>query len=291
MTKENIDIVEVKKLTKYYGNKKALEEVDFSVKVGEILGFLGLNGAGKTTTMNIITGYIGASSGKVTVFGHDIFENPKEAKSCIGYLPEQPPLYTDMTVFEYLDFICNLKGIKKDRTKEVDRVCEKAGLLQVKNRMIRNLSKGYRQRVGIAQAIIGDPRLIILDEPTVGLDPSQIVEIRGLIKELGKTSAVIVSSHILSEMDELCDKILMIHQGRVIANDTSANLSKKLFKKDEVCVRIKGSKDSVKKALSDANIEFLGFLDASKTTEDIFMELIQKKPLIDIDSKGVKINK
>lgn len=209
-------MIEVKNLTKVYGRKRAVDDLSFTVEDGEIFGFLGPNGAGKSTTMNIITGCLSSTDGTVIIEGHDIFEEPYEAKKCIGYLPEQPPLYMDMIVWEYLVFVAEAKKIKKENMeKEIKRVMEKTGLMDVHTKLIKTLSKGYKQRVGIAQALIGNPKVIILDEPTVGLDPRQILEIRELIKNLGKEHTVILSSHILQEVNSVCDKIMIIAHGKL----------------------------------------------------------------------------
>ena len=214
-------MIEVKNLTKKYGNNLAVDNLSFTIEDGNIYGFLGPNGAGKSTTMNIITGCLSATSGSVSIDGKDIFENPIEAKKSIGYLPEQPPLYIDMTPYEYLDFVADAKGISKaDKLSEIESVMEKTGIRDVANRLIRNLSKGYKQRVGIAQAMLGSPKIIILDEPTVGLDPKQIIEIRELIRSLSKEHTVILSSHILSEIQEVCDKVIIIANGKLKANGT-----------------------------------------------------------------------
>ncbi len=210
-------MIEVKNLSKSYGDKKAVKSISFKVEKGEILGLLGPNGAGKSTTMNMITGYISMSGGSVTVNGIDVLENPMEAKKLIGYLPEQPPLYMDMTVTEYLNFVYELKKVKINITKKdhLDDVMNTVSILDVKDRKIKNLSKGYRQRVGFAQALIGKPEVLILDEPTVGLDPNQIVEIRDVIKSLRKEHTVIFSTHILSEASELCDRIAIVNNGSI----------------------------------------------------------------------------
>ena len=219
-------MIEAKNLVKKYGDNEALHGVSFTFEEGRIYGFLGPNGAGKSTTMNIITGCLAATEGEVTVNGYDIFEDAKEAKKCIGYLPEQPPLYMDMTPLEYLEYVGRAKGIKKsDLAFAVDSVIEKTNIEDVKDRLIKNLSKGYKQRVGIAQAILGDPEIIILDEPTVGLDPKQIIEIRELIRELGDGHTVILSSHILTEISEVCDYAVIISDGRIVASDTIDNLT------------------------------------------------------------------
>lgn len=229
----------------------ALENVSFSAEDGQVLGLLGLNGAGKSTTMNILTGYIGATAGTVTVNGFDMIADPMKAKRSIGYLPEQPPLYLDMKVGEYLDFIYNLKKVREsDREQHIRQVCEQAGILNVRSRVIKNLSKGYRQRVGLAQALIGNPEVLILDEPTVGLDPSQIIEIRTLIKELGKTRTIIVSSHILPEVREVCDRVVVLHQGKMIADDTPENLSRSIYAPHQVIAWVEGELDKVREAVS-----------------------------------------
>lgn len=220
-------MIEVKNLVKDYGGHVAVDHLNFTVEDGFIYGFLGPNGAGKSTTMNMMTGYLGATEGEIIIEGHNILEEPKRAKQCIGYLPEIPPLYVDMTVTEYLEFAAKLKNIpKKERAAEILRAVEVTKLEEVSHRLIRNLSKGYKQRVGLAQAILGMPPVIILDEPTVGLDPKQIIEIRDLIKELGKQHTVILSSHILSEVQAVCDKIMIISHGRLVASDTPENLEK-----------------------------------------------------------------
>ncbi|MDY5576588.1 MAG: ABC transporter ATP-binding protein [Lachnospiraceae bacterium] len=209
-------MIEVKNLTKIYGQKKAVNDLSFTVNDGEIFGFLGPNGAGKSTTMNIITGCLSATDGTVVIEGHDIFEEPYEAKKCIGYLPEQPPLYMDMKVQEYLTFVAEAKKVKKEQIgDEVKRVMERTSITDVKDKLIKTLSKGYKQRVGIAQALLGNPKVVILDEPTVGLDPRQILEIRDLIRNLGEEHTVILSSHILQEVNSVCDKIMIISHGKL----------------------------------------------------------------------------
>lgn len=218
-------MIEVKNLVKKYGNHLAIDNLSFKIEKGKIYGFLGPNGAGKSTTMNIMTGYLGATRGEVLINGHDILKEPREAKKHIGYLPELPPLYMEMTVWEYLDFAAELKGIPKEKRKSsVEEVLELVKLADVRDRLIRNLSKGYRQRAGLAQAILGFPDIIILDEPTVGLDPKQIIEIRELIRKLAKDHTVILSSHILAEVKEVCDYIMIIAKGRLVASDTPDNL-------------------------------------------------------------------
>lgn len=220
-------MIEVRHLTKRYGDREAVSDISFTVKEGHIYGFLGPNGAGKSTTMNMITGYTAATEGEILINGHDILKEPKKARACIGYLPEIPPLYQDMTVKEYLSFAAEIKGIKKARRPQaVADAIKTAMLADVENRLNRNLSKGYKQRVGVAQAIIGLPEVLILDEPTSGLDPKQIVEIRDLIRSLGQQHTVILSSHILSEVSAVCDHVIMISGGKIVADDTLENLTK-----------------------------------------------------------------
>lgn len=242
-------MIEIRNLVKYYGDILAVNDVTFTVQKGEILGFLGPNGAGKTTTMNILTGYLSATSGSVTINGYDILENPQMAKSCIGYLPENPPLYLDMTVIEFLRFVCELKGVpKEDRIKQLAEIMKLVRITDVANRLIKNLSKGYRQRVGIAQALVGNPEVLVLDEPTVGLDPKQIIEIRNLIKELGKRHTVILSSHILTEVQAVCERVVIIHKGTIAAEDTPEGLSRKMAKTSRVQISAEGpARDVIQK--------------------------------------------
>lgn len=248
---EEITVIEVKSLVKKYGDHLAVDGLSFTVEKGEILGFLGPNGAGKSTTMNMITGYISATEGSVIINGHDIFEEPEEAKKSIGYLPELPPLYMDMTVKEYLKFAAELKKVpKKSRETDITNAMRRTGIVDMQDRIIKHLSKGYKQRVGLAQAILGDPELIILDEPTVGLDPMQIIEIRQLIKSLSKNHAVILSSHILAEISAVCDKVMIINRGKLIVSDTPDNLSKHMDGSHRIKLEIKGEKTKVHKALS-----------------------------------------
>ena len=233
--KEAFTLIEIDNLVKKYGDHVAVDHLSLTVEPGKIYGFLGPNGAGKSTTMNIITGYLGATSGTVTINGHDIFKEPEEAKKCVGYLPEIPPLYTDMTVLEYLNFVAELKKLEKGlRKRYVEEAMETTGILDVKNRMIRNLSKGYRQRVGFAQAILGYPEIIILDEPTVGLDPKQIIEIRDLIRKLGEKHTVILSSHILTEISAVCDHVFIISKGKLVASDSTENLLEQMSGAQEI---------------------------------------------------------
>lgn len=244
-------MIEVRNLVKDYGGHLAVDHLNFTIYDGQIYGFLGPNGAGKSTTMNIMTGYIGATEGDVLINGHNILEEPEEAKKCIGYLPELPPLYVDMTVEEQLIFAAELKKIpKKERAQAVSEVMELAKLTDVKGRLIRNLSKGYRQRVGLAQAVIGFPPVIVLDEPTVGLDPKQIIEIRDTIKELGKNHTVILSSHILSEVSAVCDHIMIIDKGKLIASDTPENLERQMAVASGMELLIKASGEEVETTLN-----------------------------------------
>ncbi|MBP5303758.1 MAG: ATP-binding cassette domain-containing protein [Clostridia bacterium] len=249
-------MIEVQNLTKKYGSHLAVDDISFSVKEGEILGFLGPNGAGKSTTMNILTGYLSGTSGQVRINGFDILENPNEAKASIGYLPELPPLYQDMTVKEYLDFVYDLKKCTLPRQQHLAEICKLIKIDNVYDRLIKNLSKGYRQRVGLAQALVGNPPVLILDEPTVGLDPSQIIEIRSLIKSLGKHHTVILSSHILSEVEAVCDRIIIINSGKLVANGTTAELAETYSKDHRIIIRVAGPEKEVKSVLATiANVE------------------------------------
>jgi ABC-2 type transport system ATP-binding protein len=239
-------VIEIQNVTKRYGEHVALDSLNFTVKKGEILGFLGPNGAGKSTTMNIITGYISATEGTVKIDGLDILEQPEEVKKKIGYLPELPPLYMDMTVEEYLKFVSKIKRVKADSIEpSLARIMGLVRIEHVRKRLIKNLSKGYKQRVGLAQAIIGDPEVLILDEPTVGLDPKEIIEIRNLIKNIGKERTIILSSHILSEVSAVCDRVLIINKGKIVATGTPEELSKKLSFGNKLMLRVKGNKSSI----------------------------------------------
>ena len=258
-------MIEVTNLVKRYGDHTAVDHLSFQIEKGKIYGFLGPNGAGKSTTMNMITGYIASTEGKVVIDGHDILEEPEEAKKCIGYLPEQPPLYFDMTVLEYMKFAADLKKIpKKERESMIEEVMDMVKITDMKNRLIKNLSKGYRQRVGLAQAILGYPEVIILDEPTVGLDPKQIIEIRSLIKELKKKHTVILSSHILSEVSAVCDYVLIISHGRLVASDTPDHLSRLAEGSNTLNMLIKGEKELIENGLKE--------IDKVKETELVFNE-------------------
>ena len=247
---EENELIEVKNLVKDYGGHLAVDHLNFTIEDGQIYGFLGPNGAGKSTTMNIMTGYIGATEGDVLINGHNILEEPEEAKKCIGYLPELPPLYVDMTVMEQLEFAAELKRIpKKERKSAIGEVVALAKLEEVQGRLIRNLSKGYRQRVGLAQAVLGMPPVIILDEPTVGLDPKQIIEIRDMIRELGEKHTVILSSHILSEVSAVCDHILIIDRGKLIASDTPENLERQMAGAAGMELLVKGQEEEIREIL------------------------------------------
>ena len=243
-------MIEVRHLTKRYGAHLAVDDLSFTVESGKIYGLLGPNGAGKSTTMNIITGCLAASEGEVIVNGHDIFEEPVAAKKCVGYLPEIPPVYTDMTVSEYLRFIAEAKDVPaKERKAQLEEILESTGLADVRGRLINNLSKGYRQRVGIAQALVGNPEIVILDEPTVGLDPKQIIEIRDLIRMLGQKHTVILSSHILSEVSAVCDSVMIIAHGKLVANGTPEELTRLFAGDQEIHMELKGNEDAVRGAL------------------------------------------
>lgn len=311
-------MIEVKNLVKKYGSHLAVDNLSFTVEQGQIYGFLGPNGAGKSTTMNIMTGYIGATSGEVLINGYDILKEAERAKESIGYLPEMPPLYTDMTVMEYLKFVAELKKIpKKAIAESVDDVVEMVQLEDVKLRLIKNLSKGYKQRVGLAQAILGFPEIIILDEPMVGLDPKQIIEIRELIRELAENHTVILSSHILAEVREVCDHIMIISKGKLVASDTPENLEKLLDKTETITLEVEAEPEVVEqvlesmekdmtweiksagegvvvvviktqeedlrkelsRALALADCQLLTLKRETATLEDIFLELTEAQPV------------
>ena len=243
-------MIEVSNLVKKYGDHTAVDHLSFQIEKGKIYGFLGPNGAGKSTTMNMITGYIASTEGKVMIDGHDILEEPEAAKKCIGYLPEMPPLYFDMTVLEYMKFAADLKKIPRNqKDKQIKEVMDMVKITDMKDRLIKNLSKGYRQRIGLAQAILGYPEVIILDEPTVGLDPKQIIEIRDLIKSLKQKHTVILSSHILSEVRAVCDYVLIISHGKLVASDTPDNLERLAAGSNTLLMKVKGEKDTIRKDL------------------------------------------
>ena len=245
-------MIEINHLVKKYGEHVAVDDLTLTVEPGKIYGFLGPNGAGKSTTMNMITGYLGATSGEVKINGHDIFADPQEAKKCVGYLPEIPPLYTEMTVREYLDFVAELKGLdKKVRKTQTEEIMELTHTKEVSERLIRNLSKGYRQRVGFAQAIMGYPDVIILDEPTVGLDPKQIIEVRELIKELGKKHTVILSSHILTEISAVCDHVFILSKGKLVASDSTEHLLERMSGAQEIALLVKEKEQRMEELLKE----------------------------------------
>ncbi|MDE7312449.1 MAG: ATP-binding cassette domain-containing protein [Eubacterium sp.] len=259
-------MIQISHLTKKYGDHVAVSDLTLHMEPGKIYGFLGPNGAGKSTTMNVITGYIGAEEGTVEIHGFDILKQPEEARKCVGYLPELPPLYMEMTVAEYLTFAAELKKLPKEKKRQyIAEVMELTKITDMKNRLIRNLSKGYRQRVGLAQAVLGYPPVIILDEPTVGLDPQQIIDIRELIKSLGRRHTVILSSHILTEVKEVCEHIFILSKGRLAASDTTENLLRRMSKEQEVSLLLKGEQETVTHVLQQ--IEGIGSLSVATEGE------------------------
>ena len=300
-------MIEVSNLVKDYGSHHAVKNISFTVDDGQIVGLLGPNGAGKSTTMNIMTGYISATSGTVKIGGHDILEEPMEAKKMIGYLPEIPPLYEDMTVDEYLNFAASLKGIKgkEAKTSTVKEVEESVKITEVKGRLIKNLSKGYKQRVGLAQALIGNPPLLILDEPTVGLDPNQIIEIRSLIKSLAGKHTIILSSHILSEINATCDYVLIIDKGTLVAEDTPENLSSHFADKNRILLSVKGERAEVEEALRTSDYlesfevtkEHEGIVDVTAESvsgkdvrDELFFEFADKKlPIVKMETENLSL--
>ncbi len=240
-------MIEVKNVTKKYGKAVAVEDISFSINDGEIVGLLGPNGAGKSTTMNILTGYIEQTSGEVTIEGYNTLKKPKKAKMQIGYMPEGVPLYTDLTVKEFVTYMAELKQVdRKVRKEKVEKVIEQTGLKEVENKLTKNLSRGYKQRVSMAGALVGEPKILILDEPTVGLDPKQITEIRNLIKELGKTHTIILSSHILSEVSQICNKVIIINKGKIVAIDTPEKLENKVSKNNCIYVTVEDTENKIK---------------------------------------------
>ena len=301
-------MIEVNNLVKRYGDHTAVDHLSFKIEKGKIYGFLGPNGAGKSTTMNMITGYIASTEGTVTIDGHDILDEPEQAKKCIGYLPEMPPLYFDMTVLEYMNFVADLKKIPKDKKKSmVAEVMEMVKITDMKKRLIKNLSKGYRQRVGLAQAILGYPEVIILDEPTVGLDPKQIIEIRDLIKSLKEKHTVILSSHILSEVSAVCDYVLIISHGKLVASDTPENLGKLAEGSNTLNLIVKGEKDKICTALgqiegvknvtaADAKEEYawnvtVSTNEDSDVREEVFFKMADAKcPILEMQSRKVSLD-
>lgn len=277
-------MIEVKNLVKKYGNHTAVDHLNFTIEEGHVYGLLGPNGAGKSTTMNIMTGYLGATEGEVLINGHDILKEPEQAKKQIGYLPELPPLYMEMTVREYLEFVAELKGIAKNKREEsINEVEKMVKIWEVENRLIRNLSKGYRQRVGLAQAVLGFPEIIILDEPSVGLDPKQIIEIRELIRQLAKKHTVILSSHILAEVREVCDYILIISKGKLVASDTPENLERNLGDSDLIEIETKASPDEVRRILE--TVDGIRRISTKHLENGITWAQIQEKKNTDIREK------
>ena len=277
-------MIEVKNLVKKYGNHTAVDHLNFTIEEGHVYGFLGPNGAGKSTTMNIMTGYLGATEGEVLINGHDILKEPEEAKKQIGYLPELPPLYMEMTVREYLEFVAELKGIAKNKREEsINEVEKMVKIWEVENRLIRNLSKGYRQRVGLAQAVLGFPEIIILDEPSVGLDPKQIIEIRELIRQLARKHTVILSSHILAEVREVCDYILIISKGKLVASDTPENLERNLGDSDLIEIETKASPDEVRRILE--TVDGIRSISTKHLENGITWAQVQEKKNTDIREK------
>ncbi len=273
-------MIEINGLSKVFGTQRAVDDVTFRVEEGEIMGFLGPNGAGKSTTMNILTGYLSATSGTCRVNGVDILENPLEAKRNIGFLPEMPPLYTDMTVKEYLSFIYDLKGCTFPRQQHIREICDVVKIGDVYDRLIGNLSKGYRQRVGIAQALIGNPRVLIFDEPTVGLDPKQIIDIRNLIRMLGKEHTIILSTHILPEVQAVCDRIVVINKGKIVANEKTEDLVTAVDGSRKMVAKVVGPQDEVLKALkSVAGIRSVDVL--GKRDTDSISYLIESEERVD----------
>lgn len=275
-------MIEIQNLTKSYGQIKAVNNINFTVEKGEVLGFLGPNGAGKSTTMNIITGFIPSTEGTVKVCGYDIMENPAEVKKRIGYLPELPPLYMDMTVSEYLNFVADLKDVsKKLKKSQLSDIMELVKLTDVRGRLVKNLSKGYKQRVGLAQALLGNPEVLILDEPTVGLDPKQIIEIRKLIKALGKQHTIILSSHILPEVSAVCERVVIINKGQIAAIDTPENLSKGMGTVSKLSVSIAGPKSSVIGSIED--IYGIKYVESHlEKDKDVIQYVIESDKDIDI---------
>ena len=296
-------MIRVENLVKRYGDRNVVDDLSFQVEEGQIVGFLGPNGAGKSTTMNIITGYIAATSGTVLVNGYDVYEEPEKVKADIGYLPEQPPLYPDMLVREYLAFVCGLKGVKRgDRERALTRVMRMTRILDVSERLIRHLSKGYKQRVGLAAAMIGDPQILILDEPTVGLDPKQIMEIRDLIRELSKQHTILLSSHIMQEVDAVCNQILIINEGRLVAADRPEDIAKRAEGMAQIILQVKGEREQIESGLEqiegiqdlrirrtgDAGIcqVELGSPAESDIREDVFYKMAEIRcPILEMTSK------
>ncbi len=299
-------MIKIEHLVKNYGSNCAVDDISFEVQKGEIVGLLGPNGAGKSTTMNILTGYLSSTSGSVSVAGLNVLDNPLEAKKHIGYLPEQPPLYLDMTVEEYLIFNYNLKGCKLNRTKHLEEICDVVKIRDVYKRVIKNLSKGYRQRVGIAQALIGSPEVIIFDEPTVGLDPKQIIEVRNLLRNLGRDHTVILSTHILQEVQAVCDRIVIINKGKIVADELTENITRAVENNRRFQVKIIGPQKEVlstlrskpgvvyAEVLAQRDGEAYTYMIESEVGVDIrkslFYTLCEKKwPLVGMEALGMSL--
>jgi len=275
-------MIEISNLVKKYGANIAVDNISFNVEKGEIVGFLGPNGAGKTTTLNILTGYLSSTTGSAKIDGIDILDNPTEAKKRIGFLPEQPPLYLDMTVKEYLNFAYNLKRCKFNRVKHLKEICEVVKITDVNNRMIKNLSKGYRQRVGIAQALVGNPKVLIFDEPTVGLDPKQIIDIRNLIKALGRDHTIILSTHILPEVQAICDRIVIINKGEIVANEKTESIANALMSSRRLMARISGPSAEILDFLRNKEGIMYAEILKEQRDSDSTSYLIEGQPNIDI---------
>ncbi|HJC63238.1 MAG TPA: ABC transporter ATP-binding protein [Candidatus Blautia merdavium] len=279
-------MIEVKNLTKYYGDHKAVDHLSFSIQDGTVCGFLGPNGAGKSTTMNMMTGCLSATEGSISICGFDIFEHPLEAKRMIGYLPEQPPLYFEETPREYLRFVAEAKKLPRESIREeIERILAETQIQDVADRLIKNLSKGYKQRVGIAQTLLGNPKVIILDEPTVGLDPLQVVEIRDLIKSLGKKHTVILSSHILSEVQNMCDEILIISKGSLIAYDTAENLEKRMLPKTSIELLTDADRTESEKVFKD--LEGIDRTEYAEEENGLLRILIETTPQQEFSARKV----
>ncbi len=300
-------MIEIQNLTKKFGKITAIDDISFTVNEGEVLGFLGPNGAGKTTTMNIITGYLSSNSGSVKVNDFDIMDEPEEVKKRIGYMPEQPPVYMDMTIMEYLKFVCELKLVdKKSRKRQINEIMELVKITDHKDRLIGNLSKGYKQRVGFAQALVGNPDVLILDEPTVGLDPKQIIEMRKLIKLLGKNHTIILSSHILPEVRAICQRIVIINRGKIVAVDTPENLAKGFAASTHFSMKIEGQKTAIEKIIKgvygvksveikktddkNINIYLIETIKETDVRKPIFFELAKKEfPILESKTTDISL--
>ena len=277
-------MIKIERLTKNYGSNCAVDDISFEISAGETVGFLGPNGAGKSTTMNILTGYLSASAGRVLIDGVDILSDPIGAKKMIGYLPEQPPVYLDMTVDEYLNFNYELKGCKLPREPHLAEICDVVKISDVRKRLIKNLSKGYRQRVGVAQALIGNPPVIIFDEPTVGLDPKQIIEIRSLIRSLGKNHTVLLSSHILQEVAAVCDRIIIINKGKIVADEKTENITRAVDTSRRFNVKVCGAQKEVLDTIK--GISGVSYVEAlAQKDGDAYTYMVESEPGVDIRKK------